>query len=90
MAINRERLTEILARLKQERDELRLKIHLGTMEAKEEWGELEEKLQTLESRLSEAKDDAMEKAGDVRSNVQFVADELQAAYRRIRDGLPMD
>ena len=43
MGIDKENLGELRDKLRQERDELRLKIHLATMEAKEEWEELEEK-----------------------------------------------
>ena len=53
MAISKEGLASLVGKLKQERDELRLKIHLGTMEAKEEWSGLERKWETLETRLAE-------------------------------------
>jgi uncharacterized phage-like protein YoqJ len=89
VAISKERLAEVVARLRQERDELRLKVHLGTMEAKEEWDELERKWQTLESQLAEAKEEAVQRAREARANVELVADELEAAYRRIREGLRM-
>ena len=90
MAIDKERLAEVVAKLKQERDELRLKAHLGTMEAKEEWRELEGKWQTLESRLAEAKGEAAEKAREAKANVGLIAEELEAAYRRIRDRMASD
>jgi hypothetical protein len=88
--ISKERLADLVAKVKQERDELRLKVHLGSMEAKEEWKELEGKWQKLESRMSETKQEAADKAREARANVALIADELGAAYRRIRDGLGMD
>lgn len=87
MAISKEGLASLVGKLKQERDELRLKIHLGTMEAKEEWSGLERKWETLETRLAEAKDGAAERAREARDKVELVTDELAAAYRRIREGL---
>jgi hypothetical protein len=88
--ISKERLADLVAKVKQERDELRLKVHLGSMEAKEEWKDLEGKWQKLDSRMSETKQEAADKAREARANVALIADELGAAYRRIRDGLGMD
>jgi hypothetical protein len=41
---------DLVADLKQKRDELRLKIHLASKEAQDEWEELEEKMQEFSSR----------------------------------------
>jgi uncharacterized protein YrzB (UPF0473 family) len=41
---------DLIADLKQKRDELRLKIHLASKEAQDEWDELEEKMQEFSSR----------------------------------------
>ena len=87
MDISKENLAEVWAKLRQERDELRVKIHLGTMEAKEEWEELERKWQHLESRAAEKKDEVVEMSHGVGEGVELIAKELGAAYRRIREGL---
>ena len=65
MDIRKEDLADVWAKLRQERDELRVKIHLGTMEAKEEWEELEGKWQHLESRAAEKKDEVVEASREV-------------------------
>ena len=36
MELSKEKLAEAFARLKEERDELRVRMHLGTMEVKQE------------------------------------------------------
>ena len=41
---------DLVADLKQKRDELRLQIHLASKEAQEEWEELEEKMQEFSSK----------------------------------------
>ena len=41
---------DLMDELKQKRDELRLKIHLGSKEAQDEWQELEKKMQDFSSR----------------------------------------
>jgi hypothetical protein len=90
VAMDKERLTEVVERLKQQRDELRVKAHLGGMDAKEEWSELEGKWEALQVRLGEVKDEATEKARGARAGAEVIAEELGAAYRRIRDRLPKD
>ena len=55
MDVSKERLAEVVERLRKERDELRVKLHLGGMEAKEQWDELEKKWNTLEARLGQAR-----------------------------------
>jgi hypothetical protein len=90
MDISKENLTEVCTRLRKERDELRVKLHLGTMEAKEEWEGLEKKWQHFESQLGEKKDEVVEASREVSEAVELIAKELGAAYRRIREGLRED
>ena len=73
---------DLVADLKQKRDELRLKIHLASKDAQVEWDELEKKMQEFSSRAeldrtSEGISDALGK----------FADELKLGYKRIRDAI---
>jgi len=69
---------DIVAKLRQERDELALKMHLGKKEAAEEWERLEAKWNELRAtKLPPAKDAA-------RETVRGVADELRRGYEKIR------
>ncbi len=90
MGINKEDLSEAWGKLRQERDELKVKMHLGTMEAKEEWDELEKKWQRFESKAADAKDQVVETSREVGEGAQLIVKELREAYRRIRDGLRED
>ena len=87
MDVSKERLAEVVERLRKERDELRVKLHLGGMEAKEQWDELEKKWNTLEARAGQAKQEVAEKAGDTRAALGVIATELEAAYHRIKNDL---
>lgn len=80
---------ELIAELKQKRDELRLQIHLGSKEVREEWDELEEKLDEFSAKAkqfaSEAKlKETGEGLGDALGKL---GDELKLGYKRIRDAL---
>jgi hypothetical protein len=57
----------LLANLRRMADEIRVRIHLAGMEAKEAWGKLEPRLQELEHKATAAKDKVVEgfdKVGD--------------------------
>lgn len=87
MAIDKEDLAQIAAKLKEERDELRVRMHLASMEIKDEWEELEKRWQHLEPKLAEAKDEVVETSRAVGAGLEVIAEELGAAYRRIRERL---
>ena len=77
-----EEMEKVLEQLKQLRDEVALKVHLATMEAKTEWEELERKWSDFENK---AKLD--ETAEGLGSAVSQLADEIKAGYERIRKAL---
>jgi vacuolar-type H+-ATPase subunit D/Vma8 len=76
---------DLVTDLKRKRDELRLKIHLASKEAQDEWEELEEKMQEFSSRAElgktgEGLGDALGKLGQ----------ELKLGYKRIRNAIRED
>jgi vacuolar-type H+-ATPase subunit D/Vma8 len=76
---------DLVADLKQKRDELRLKIHLASREAQEEWEELEEKMEKFSSRAE--LDKTSEGIGDALGKV---GEELKLGYQRIRNAIKED
>jgi seryl-tRNA synthetase len=78
---------QIIEKLRQERDELRLQMRLGKAEFKDEWEELEHKWEKLEARMSGAAEEAREASKEVGAAFGVLADELGEAYRRIRHRL---
>jgi ribosome-associated translation inhibitor RaiA len=87
MTNEQERLEELVADLRQQRDELLLQIHLAKAEAKEEWEELEHKWKLMEPKLEALRREATDSAQDVGAALDLVADELRKAYKRLRDTL---
>ena len=71
-------LDDIIAELKQKRDELRLQMHLASKEAKDEWEELEEKLEdfTAKAKLDETGESVGKALGQL-------GNELKLGYERI-------
>ncbi len=82
-----DRVREAVGRLRTERDELRVRVHLAASEVREEWDELEEKWEHLESRLEGARKEAASSAKEVLAALDLLGDEIAGAYERIRHRL---
>jgi hypothetical protein len=82
-----EKWQELVTDLERERDELKLKIKLGTKDAHDQVGRMDDKIQQLklkaDAATSEAKD-AMEDVGEV---AKKLADEIKAGFDRVRKTL---
>ncbi len=83
----RRMISNIIDDLKEERDELKLQIHLGKQEAKSELQALGKKLEELERRYEPLKDAAKETGENVWDAMQLVADEIKDGFHRIRKSL---
>ena len=81
------RTRQMIQKLRTERDELRVRMHLAKTELKDEWDALEKKWDRLEGRVAQAGDEAIEASRDVGSAAQILAEEIAGAYRRIRNRL---
>ena len=73
----------LLEKLKSERDELKLKLHLATMEAKEEFEEADKHWDTLKNKAAEIADDSKETSEEFIAKAKIVGEELKEAYDRI-------
>lgn len=81
---NGKKLEALLRKLEIERDELRLKLGLAKLEAKEEWEELEKKLDALRGRLKVVGGEAKGASGEVRAAAETLAREIKEGFDRVR------
>ncbi len=81
----KERLDAAVQKLEQERDELKLKMHLAKADARDEWEEMEERWGRLRQKLSQVKEGASEASEDVRDAASGLAEEIRKGYRKIVD-----
>jgi len=84
MADARDKLAKAAERLKQQRDELRLKLHLAKADAKDEWARLERQWEELKPKLEAARKEAGKTAGSVGSALSVAVEELKKGYERMR------
>ena len=76
-----------ISKLKQERDELALQIHLGAAEAKEEFEKAKKKLDQMTADYEPVKDAVEESAGNVFAALKLVGEEILGSFDRIRKSL---
>jgi hypothetical protein len=76
-------LEKLVEKLKIERDEIHLKMHLASMEAKEEFTKAEVKWGQLKTTASQIADDAIETSEEYIAKAKIVGEELKETYSRI-------
>lgn len=67
--------------LAQARDEMRLQLKLGRMEARDDWHELEDRWQTVRPKLEHALEHALD---EVDHGLETALKEIRAGYRKLR------
>jgi hypothetical protein len=81
------RFQEEMDRLRELRDELRVKLQLGRAELRDRFQELEKSWYQLEGRLKVAGEGAREDAQNVREAARLLARELRDSYEHLRQRL---
>jgi hypothetical protein len=79
----KEDFDSLLNKLQNERDEITLKLHLATMEAKQEFEEAEDQWQHLKVKAAEIADESVQPTDEVIAKAKIVAEELKDTYYRI-------
>jgi predicted nucleic acid-binding Zn-ribbon protein len=78
----------LMEQLQRQRDELRLKLHLGKAEARDAWEELERKWEHLRARsepMREALSESSKEVGkEVGKAAHDLAEEIRNGYERLR------
>lgn len=78
---------ELLRSLMKQRDELSLQIHLGKADLKDEWDEMQKRLDRLNDDFKPMQNAMSETADDVWESMKLVGDELMRGFHRIRKSL---
>ena len=83
----KEEFENLLESIKVERDEINLKLHLASMEAKEEFEEAEKQWVLLKAKAADIADDTKESSEKFIAKAKIVSEELKEAYHRITQRL---
>ncbi|MGZ4991709.1 MAG: hypothetical protein ACXV8S_13205 [Methylobacter sp.] len=79
----KEDFEKLLNKLQTERDEINLKLHLASMDAKQEFEEAEKKWGRLKVKAAEIADDSVETSEEFIASAKIVGEELKDTYHRI-------
>ncbi len=74
----------LIENLKQQRDELKLKMHLAQKDAQTEWESLEKKWESIQDKIDALQKEAVGSSRNVGSAVGLVAEEIKKGYDRLR------
>ena len=77
----------LLARLKTERDQLEVRMHLAKADLRDEWKGLETRWQDVEGRARAAANAAESARPAVTTAMKQLGEELAEAYRRVRKAI---
>ena len=80
-------LKNLMTHLRQERDELKVKVHLAEMEAKDEYDRLSGKFDELTSQYAPVKNAVAESAENVVAALSLAAGELKNGFQRVRKSI---
>jgi SMC interacting uncharacterized protein involved in chromosome segregation len=80
----RERLEKELEGLRATRDELRVRVHLGKLDAQDQWDQIEKKWQHVESKLKLAGETGREVAEDIGEAASVAVEEMKEGYAKLR------
>jgi len=76
-------LEELITTLKQQRDELQVKMHLANEEAKEEYNRLTERINQISDQYQPVKEASTETAQNVIAALKLAAEEMSIGLSRV-------
>ena len=83
----RDLLEKVISGLKQQRDEIALKIHLGKEDAKDEWEKVQGKFTQLSDDFEPLRNAVEESASGLFASLKLVAGEVKESFDRIYDAV---
>jgi len=82
-----DQMERFVNKLREERDELRVRAHLLRAELRDEWEEVEHKWRELEPRLERLREASRNSAEELGAAAEQLGEEIARAYRRIRQAM---
>ena len=79
-----EQLSKELEQLRAQRDDMRVRIHLAKLEARDLWDDMEKRWNHAETKLERLSDAGHEIAEDVARAAEEVVREMRDGYEKIR------
>ncbi len=87
MSDQRSAVEALIKALKQERDELKLKMHLASMDAKSEYDRLSAKIDELNGQYEPVSSAVGETADNVFAALKLAGEEMKSGFHRVRKAI---
>ena len=87
MSKTRKVLDDLILKLKQQRDELRVRMHLAKAEARDEWDSLDRRFTKLMDDYKPARDATGQAAANVWAALELAGEEILHGFNQIRKAL---
>lgn len=82
-----QKLNELWESLKTQRDELRVRLHLAKADLKDDWEQVEDRLEQAQDKFEDVLKGTEGTARDVQAVLHIIGEEIGEAYTRIKDRL---
>jgi len=80
----KKRIEEMLSELRQERDELKVKLQLAKMDVSDEWEKLEAQLEKLDAKAKELGSAAADASQDIGAAAKLLGEEIAKGFEKFR------
>lgn len=87
MGISQKNLHNLVTAVKQQRDELKLKLHLAKADARDEWTKLENQCEGVRTKVEVTCQETSKTAEGVGSALELALNEIKKGYERIKNTL---
>ncbi|MEN8135344.1 MAG: hypothetical protein ABFS18_07375 [Thermodesulfobacteriota bacterium] len=81
--MKKEDLEKMIGKLRQQRDELKVKIHLAKADAEDEWAVAEKKWEELKPKIEAMTTTGGEVAKEIGETIKEIGEDLMNGYERI-------
>ncbi|MBK6510682.1 MAG: hypothetical protein IPG06_15345 [Haliea sp.] len=83
----KDELQDTTEKLRKQREELSVKMHLASMEVRDEWEEIEEKWEEFTAKSKQFYKEVEPSLGEIRTALSLLGSELEAGYQKIKSAL---
>ena len=80
----RERIEDEIEGLRTIRDDLRVRLHLGQLEVRDQWEKLERTWQHVEAKTKVLRAESKESMEEVEEAARLLVDEIRQGYRNLK------
>lgn len=80
-------LENLIGKLKAQRDEIKLRMHLASMDIQDEWDELEKKWQDFSAKSAQLQQEVKPVVSDVKTALSLLGEEISTGYKKIKRAL---